>query len=82
MARVIKRVKIKWGGLVMKHLDLLRFEGGCLRLHTYLPALIIASGGINIRISPEPCSNSKIMNYLLYMILMLHLQCGLTTHEL
>lgn len=44
----------------MKHLDLLRFEGGCLRLHTYLPVLIIAFRGINIRIVPEPGSNSKI----------------------
>jgi hypothetical protein len=66
----------------MKHLDLLRFEGGRLRLHAYLPALIIASGRINIRMASVPCSNSKIMNYLPHIILMIHLQCGLTTHEL
>lgn len=28
----------EWSGSVMKRLGLLRFEGGCLRLHIYLPA--------------------------------------------
>lgn len=38
--------RVEWSGSVKKHLGLLRFEGGCLRLHIYLPALIIAYGGI------------------------------------